>query len=119
MDDLPCLKAYISKDGVHLMACCDQCKKFHYHGVGTPEEVAWGHRIAHCTSAGAYKQTGYVLEPTNDIEYFQDFARQHRQLTHFKNTFKALQVNSPKGLLLNCLRVSPSGVAAYLLMAAN
>lgn len=92
------------------MAACHQCKTFLRHSINTiryepPQPADWGHRVAHCqgfNEDSRYISTGYYLEPAADKEYFHEFAKQHRKLTRFKQTFKALQVSSQRSVLMTC-----------------
>ena len=61
----PILLAYVSDDGIQLVAWCPFCRKNHYHGsCGDPTGKAGeGHRAAHCIDpTSPFKETGYILK---------------------------------------------------------
>lgn len=53
---IPILTAWDWGNGIHCIAWCMYCKRYHWHGLGD------GHRWAHCPPGTPYMDTGYILQ---------------------------------------------------------
>lgn len=77
-DELPVLDAYTHRDGIHLIAWCDECDRWHFHDA----KRGAGHHKSHCQDHSAYLDRGYVLRLMGPQTKWitDDLARQSRGL---------------------------------------
>ena len=75
--ELPILDAYAHRDALHLIAWCDECRRWHFHDL-MPKS---GPVAAFCHSPqSAYRPAGYVLRLMGPAPRWinQDLQRQSR-----------------------------------------